>query len=89
MSTIIPFTPIRQAAFTFQPVLDGNTYNATVTWNLFGQRYYLDLYALDGTLVVSRALVGSPIGYDVSLVSGYFNSTLVYRQPSSQFETNP
>jgi hypothetical protein len=27
--------------------------------------------------------------YDISLVSGYFDSTLVFRQPNQQFEVNP
>lgn len=60
--TTIPFTPSQTAPFTFQPVLDGNTYNAAVTWNLFGQRYYLNIYDLSGNLIVSEGLAGSPDG---------------------------
>jgi len=68
MTTTYAFQPSSQAPFQFQPTLDGEVYNCTVTWNLFrgGQGstspYYLNIYALDGTLVVSRALVASPVG---------------------------
>jgi hypothetical protein len=48
--------------FQFQPTLDGSVYNCTVTWNLFGVRYYLNINALDGTLITSRGLVASPVG---------------------------
>lgn len=89
MSTIIPFAPSRLAAFQFSPTLDGETYTAIVTWNLFGQRYYINIYALDGTLIVCFPLIGSPLGYDISLVAGYFASTLVYRKPTGVFEVSP
>jgi hypothetical protein len=71
VTTIYPFQPSAQAPFQFQPTLDGDVYQCTVTWNLFrgGQGstspYYLNIYALDGTLVVSRALVASPVGVAV------------------------
>jgi hypothetical protein len=48
--------------FSFSPQLDGVQYNATVTWSLFGQRWYLNLVALDGTPILTTALVGSPTG---------------------------
>lgn len=60
MSVIIPFTPSTLANFTFQPVLDGATYNAVVTWNAYSSRYYLGLYDQQGTLVVYTPLISSP-----------------------------
>jgi hypothetical protein len=60
MSTLYPFVPSQNAAFQFSPILDGATYNATVTWNQFGQRYYLNLAALDGTPVLTIAVVDCP-----------------------------
>lgn len=59
MTTTFQFSPSQQAPFQFQPTLDGATYNAIVTWNLFGQRYYVSLYTLDGTLVFNLPLIGS------------------------------
>ncbi|HUZ33900.1 MAG TPA: hypothetical protein VMV19_17600 [Xanthobacteraceae bacterium] len=60
MATYYPFTPSQFAPYSFQPTLDGNQYNCTVTWNLYGQRYYLNVAALDGTAVVTTPLVASP-----------------------------
>lgn len=69
MTTLFPFQPTLQAPFQFQPVLDGQNYNATVTWNLFGKRFYLNLFALDGTLVTSVPMVGSPTGFAIESMS--------------------
>jgi hypothetical protein len=59
MSTSVQFTPSSVSVFTFQPVLAGITYNATVTWNTAGQRYYLNLYDLSGNLILCRAVCSS------------------------------
>lgn len=83
------FIPTQSAPFQFQPTLDGQVYNAVVTWNLFAQRYYLNVYDLAGNLIVATAMVGSPLGYDVSLVAGYFASKLVYRIANRQIEVSP
>jgi hypothetical protein len=162
MTTFFNFTPSITAAYQFQPTLDGQVYNATILWSVFGQRYYLRLADLSGNVIVHEALAGSDTGinvsslswsqgqvtlttiaphnynigeiiyltvsgcspdayngrfacnitgpdtltyslatdpgvavgfgalsYDVSLVSGYFDSTLVFRQPNMQFEVSP
>ena len=87
MSTvIIPFLPSAVAAFQFQVTLDKNLYNCVVTWNLAGQRYYINVYTLSGTLVICTAMVGSPVGYDISLTTNLFTSKLVYRIQNSRFE---
>ncbi|MFA9204841.1 MAG: hypothetical protein ACEQSH_00135 [Bacteroidia bacterium] len=84
--SIVPFVPTPQVAFRFAPVLDGVTYTAIVTWNIFGQRFYLNLYDPDQVRVLTTAMVGSPLGQNISLVEGYFATLLVYRAPSRQFE---
>jgi hypothetical protein len=90
VTTLTDFVPSQSAPFQFQPTLDGQVYSAVVTWNLFGRRFYLNLSSLDGTLVVCKALVGSPDGSDIDLVGGLFTtSTLVFRQSTQQFEVNP
>lgn len=69
MTTFINFVPSTVAPFSFQATLDGDQYNVVVTWNVFGQRFYVNVYAADGTLVVCRALVGSPTGLPVQAAS--------------------
>lgn len=83
------FLPTATTPFRFQPTLDGNIYTGIVTWNLFGQRWYLNLYAINGTLVLAIPVVPSPADYDISLTKGYFNSTLVFRDASQTFEVSP
>ena len=62
MTTYTNFAPTLQSPFQFGPTLDGEVCTVIITWNLFGARYYINIYAPDGTLVVSTALVGSPTG---------------------------
>ena len=90
MTTYIDFTPTAAAPFQFQPTLDGAVYTCIVTWNVYGQRWYLQCNSLDGTLIFNRALVSSPLNYDTNLAAGYFTtSTLIYRGANSQFEVSP
>ena len=85
-TTYVQFVPSPQSPFQFQATLDSSTYTVIVTWNLFGQRYYINLYALDGTWIVALPLIGSPPDYDISLTAGYFDTTLVYRAATGNFE---
>lgn len=57
--TTFPFTPSPLQNQTFNPTLGGQTYTAVVTWNLFGQRWYLNLNDSNGNLIISTALVAS------------------------------
>jgi hypothetical protein len=66
MTTVTQFQPSNVAPFQFQPTLDNATYNAVVTWNLFGRRWYFNLYQLDGTLVVYLPLIGSTDGIRIA-----------------------
>jgi hypothetical protein len=59
MTTLFPFAPSLVAPFQFSPTLDGAIYNATVPSLLFGNRFYLNLMASDGTLVWFGAISGS------------------------------
>lgn len=89
MTTVTPFTPSAVAPFQFQPTLDGAVYTVIVTWNLYARRFYINVYDLQSNLIFTLPLIGSPLNSDISLTKGYFTSTLVYREPSSQFEVNP
>ena len=69
-------TPTTQA-FSFRPVLDGTTYNVTVPWSLFGQRYYVTCQTLSGDLVFNVPLIGSPSGQDIYSLSWEPNTVTV------------
>lgn len=72
MTTFINFVPSQTAPappFSFQASLDGQVYNCFVAWLLAAQRFYLSIYDLDGTLIVNKALIGSPTGVPISSIS--------------------
>lgn len=64
MTQVFDFAPSITGSppFQFQPTLDDSVYNATVGWLLYGQRWYLSVFTLDGDRVFSIPLVGSPTG---------------------------
>lgn len=66
---VFDFAPSTLAPFQFAPTLDGQIYTAIVTWNLFAQRWYLNLYTLGGALIVSTALIGSNVGVTLSAIA--------------------
>jgi len=69
MTTYFNYVPSPVAPYVFSPVLDGVVYNCTVPWGLFGQRPYLTVNAIDGTWLLTTALVGSPTGLSLQSVS--------------------
>jgi hypothetical protein len=64
--TFVQFTPSTVQAFSFQPTLGGTPYTCTVPWNIFGQRYYIQLSDLGGNLILCRALVSGGPTYPAS-----------------------
>lgn len=68
MTTFFNFQPPAQSNFQFEPTLDGNPYAAVVPWLLFGQRWYLALFSLNGVLIFYRSLIGSPPGLDIQTI---------------------
>lgn len=56
------------APFQFQPTLDNAVYTVTVTWNVFGSRYYVNIKTVQGALVYTMPLIGSPQNYPISLL---------------------
>ena len=86
MTTLISFPSNTTASLTFQATLDGTIYTCVTTWNMYGQRWYLNIYTLEQTLIVCTPLIGSPPDYDISLTAGYFTTTIVYRIQNSQIE---
>ena len=90
VTTYTQFQPAINQNFSFQPTLDGQQYNVIATWSLFGQRWIVNVYSLNGTWIMSKPLVASPDGYDVNIIAGYFTvSTLVYRASTGNMEVAP
>lgn len=69
MTSYYPFAPSVNVKFQFQAVLDGQTYNIQVPWNTFGQGWYIYVYDLSNNLIVTRRVVGSPVGVNIESVS--------------------
>ena len=69
MTSYYPFQPSGVNAPSFQPTFDGAVYNCAVTWNLFGQRYYVNCFDQNGVRVFTVALVGSPAQKLISTLS--------------------
>jgi len=80
VTAFFPFLPSNTSVFQFQPTLDGDIYTATCPWNLSGQRYYLSLFALDGTRVFTLPLIGSRDANaleSITWASGFVTATTV------------
>lgn len=86
MAQIIPFAPSDSANFQFQPTLDGVQYNCICTFNAYAQRYYFSVYDLSGALIVTRPVIASPTFYNIDLLGGYFDTTMIFRDSSQSFE---
>lgn len=67
MTTFINFAPSGTASppFQFDATLDGQQYLVTTTWNLFGRRWYINVFAADGTLIATKALIASQTGLSI------------------------
>lgn len=62
MTTYFNFSPSPVAPYQFAPTFDGQQYNVIVTWNVYGQRWYINVYDLSNNLIVSLPMTGSPTG---------------------------
>ncbi len=80
------FAPTALKNFTFQPTFDGQIYTVLVNWNIYGQRYYINISDLSGTLILCMPMIGSPDYQDISMTAGFFASKLVFRGSSNNFE---
>lgn len=88
----IPFVPIPNKSPPFQTLatLDGKSYQITVTWSFFAQRWYLTITNNSGSMIWSGAMVGSPIGFNIYLALGIFKtSTLLFRADTGNLEVGP
>jgi hypothetical protein len=67
--TTFPFSPSPLQNATFNPVLGGQTYVATITWNVYGQRWYLNLSDSNGNPVITTAVVASQDPQGISAIT--------------------
>ena len=77
MTTLYQLVPSPTAPPQFTPTLDGQQYLITVTWGLFGQRYYVNCYSLNGVLQFSVPLLESPAALEIATASWDVASQLV------------
>jgi hypothetical protein len=90
VGTVTPFTPTSATTFQFGATLDGTDYVCTVTWNIAGQDWYLNVYTTSGVLVLTRFLAASPPGVPLNLLFGYFfTSTMVFWDLTQTFQVVP
>jgi hypothetical protein len=69
VTTYYPFAPNNLQTFSFTPFFDGNQYFCTVTWNLFGQRYYVNCYDTQNNLVFTIPLITNPKSLNIASLS--------------------
>lgn len=69
MTTYTSFVPSKVTLFQFPATLDGASYTVTVPWNVFGQRWYVNIADQSGNPIVSEALVGSPDPWALSALT--------------------
>ncbi len=74
---LYPFTPAIGQNITFNPVLNGNTYTANITWNVFGQRWYLNLYDANNNLIIATAVVSSDDTHPINSISWSGNTVTI------------
>jgi hypothetical protein len=92
MTTTIPFNPSNASnpPFSTPLTLDGASYVGNVTWNVYGQRWYMTIADTSGNVIWTGAMIGSPLGFDILLAPGVFrSSTILYRADTGNIEVNP
>lgn len=83
MTTVVDFAPSATATppFQFQATLDGAQYIVTTTWNILGQRWYINVYDLSGNLILARPVVGSGAKIQGVLTWGDGTATAALQAP--------
>ena len=85
MQQIIPFIPSLDKPFQFDAVLDGTTYQATIS-QVQG-RMWMELTEYGQEPLFRKPVMRSPDSADINLVDGYgIASIFIYREASNCFE---
>lgn len=76
----LPFTPSNSNAPPWQAQfsVNGNPYIVSAFWNIFGQRWYIQLSSYSGQVLMFQPLVESPLTYDIPLFPGVLDG-VIYR----------
>lgn len=89
-TTYVQFTPSNSSSppFQFTATMAGVDYTVTTTWNVYGQRWYINVYDANGTRLKTQPLIASPLNNDILLCPVLFKGlgSLVYRDASNNFE---
>lgn len=59
MTDYYPFTPSSVRAPSFSPTFDNDQYKLTITWNISGQRFYVNCVDMNGNLIYSIPVIES------------------------------
>ncbi len=59
-TVFIPFTSTTTQNQQFQATFDGSQYIVVLTWNMFDERYYINVYSTAQVLILCIPMVGSP-----------------------------
>jgi hypothetical protein len=82
--TVTNFTPTSAAPFQFDATLDGTAYVCTVTWGLWDQRWYLNVYTTANEIVLVTPLIDSIPSVPINLVFGFFQTSAMVFYDASQ-----
>lgn len=81
MSTTDTFTfsPSDTASppFSFQFNINGDSYSGQCTWNVAGQRWYVQIYDQYHTLLINHPMISSPVASPINLAPGIFRNTVI------------
>ncbi|ECC3814921.1 hypothetical protein E1L19_01180 [Salmonella enterica subsp. enterica] len=88
MTDIIHFKPDGREPFQFTVTVGEYELFARVPFNLYANRYYLELKDSSGDVVVYCPLIASPENYDINLALPCVPGKLIFRESTSQFEVS-
>lgn len=88
MTDLFSFQPDSNSIppFQFQTSLAEGLRSVAFTWNVAGERWYMEVKDSTGSTLLYRPLIGSPMSYDINLISTISQSSLVYREDNQTFE---
>lgn len=85
MQQIIPFTPSFDSTFQFDAILDGLTYQATIS--VVAGNLWVTLQQYGADVLFNKPVMRSPDNADINLCTGYnIASVFIYREASNCFE---
>ncbi len=66
MTTLTPLISSTLVAPKFTANLDGDDYSVVITWNMSGQRYYINVYDTSGNWITTVPIISSPPGEEIA-----------------------